>query len=121
MISRLATLVETVPLPSQLSTNNNNQSSRLDAHEIANRIMRRENYLIALFNKDVLDLSLSVPTILTRIPVLGDLLTGDQGKMLTKSLEWNIDLCLMGFLFDKNGRVRNQFVKERYRGDLIEG
>ena len=30
---------------------------RLNAHDIANRIMRRENYMIALINKDILDLS----------------------------------------------------------------
>ncbi|KAI8854299.1 autophagy protein Apg9-domain-containing protein [Chytridium lagenaria] len=30
---------------------------KLDAHNIANRILRRENYLIAIFNKDILDLT----------------------------------------------------------------
>ena len=34
---------------------------RMDAHDIANRVMRRENYMIALVNKDVLDLTLPVP------------------------------------------------------------
>ena len=28
-------------------------ADRLDAHTIANRIVRRENYLVALFNKDI--------------------------------------------------------------------
>ncbi|KAJ2225647.1 hypothetical protein GGH97_006725, partial [Coemansia sp. RSA 475] len=30
---------------------------RLTADGIVNRIMRRENYMVALFNKDVLDIS----------------------------------------------------------------
>ncbi len=35
--------------------------SRLNAHDVVNRILRKENYLIALFNKDILDLSVPLP------------------------------------------------------------
>ena len=80
---------------------------RLDAHDVANRIMRQENYLIALFNENILDLS--VPGLRNRSPAL------------TRSLEWNLNFCLLGFLFDSNGQVRHQFLSERYRADLIEG
>lgn len=76
--------------------------------------------MIALFNKDVLNLSLQVPNLLTKVPILGEMVNGGEG-MLTRSLEWNIDACLMGYLFDRNGRVRNQFLKEKYRGELVEG
>ena len=37
---------------------------RLNAHDIVNRIMRKENYLIALFNKDVMDLRIPLPRFL---------------------------------------------------------
>lgn len=83
------------------------QTQRLDAHDVANRIMRQENYLIALFNENILDLS--VPFLRNRSPAL------------TRSLEWNLNFCLLGFLFDSNGQVRHQFLSERYRSDLIEG
>ncbi|CDU22285.1 related to ATG9-integral membrane protein required for Cvt and autophagy transport [Sporisorium scitamineum] len=83
------------------------QQQRMDAHDVANRIMRRENYLIALFNENILDLS--VPGLRNRSPAL------------TRSLEWNLNFCLLGFLFDSNGQVRHQFLSERYRSDLIEG
>ncbi|KIS67278.1 uncharacterized protein UMAG_04380 [Mycosarcoma maydis] len=79
----------------------------LDAHDVANRIMRQENYLIALFNENILDLS--VPGLRSRSP------------SLTRSLEWNLHFCLLGFLFDSNGQVRHAFLSERYRADLIEG
>lgn len=39
---------------------------RMDAHDIANRLMRKENYLIALFNKDILDLTLPIPFLRNR-------------------------------------------------------
>ena len=80
---------------------------KLDAHDVANRIMRQENYLIALFNKDVLDLS--VPGLRGRSPAL------------TKSLEWNLNFCLLGFLFDSRGQVRPQFLTDKHRSELIEG
>lgn len=83
------------------------REQRLDAHDVANRLMRQENYLIALFNENILDLS--VPGLRNRSPAL------------TRSLEWNLNFCLLGFLFDANGQVRTQFVSERYRADLIEG
>ncbi|KAJ1926508.1 autophagy protein atg9, partial [Linderina pennispora] len=69
---------------------------RLTADNIVNRIMRRENYMIALFNKDVLDL---------RIPGLG------QTPVLTKALEWNLSFCLMSYVFDERGQVRRRFLK----------
>lgn len=40
---------------------------------------------------------------------------------LTKALEWNLRYCLMGYLFDRRGQVRKEFVKERRRKDLVEG
>lgn len=94
-------------------------TASLDAHDIANRIMRQENYLIALFNKELLDLHVPLPPALKRILHQ----TGDegQGKTLTKVLEWNLRFCLMEYLFDPQGRVRKVFLKNRNRTVLIQG
>ncbi|POS84198.1 hypothetical protein EPUL_002957 [Erysiphe pulchra] len=64
---------------------------RLDAHDIANRLMRRENYLIALFNKDVLDLTLPIPFLQAR-------------QLFSRTLLWNIDQCIMDLVFNDRGQ-----------------
>ncbi|CAR28755.1 ZYRO0F11264p [Zygosaccharomyces rouxii] len=71
--------------------------NRIDAHDVANRIMRKENYLIALYNNDVLDLSLPIPLYRT--------------SPLTKTLEWNINLCIMGYAFNESGFLKQSFLK----------
>lgn len=80
--------------------------TRIDAHDIANRIMRKENYYIALFNKDILDLSLPIPIF--------------KNSTLTKTLEWNLQLCISGLAFNEHGQVRQQFLKESSRRELAE-
>ena len=85
---------------------------RLNAHDIANRIMRKENYWIALVNKDVLDLSAPVPGFLRlQFTVL---------RVLTRTLEWNIKLCINNFLFNENGQVNASILKEEARNQLAQ-
>jgi len=78
---------------------------RMDAHDIANRLMRRENYLIALFNKDILDLTLPIPFLSNR-------------PLFSKTLEWNLSLCILDYIFDERGQVRPGFVKDTNRRAL---
>lgn len=78
---------------------------RMDAHDIANRLMRRENYLIALFNKDILDLTLPIPFLSNR-------------PLFSKTLEWNLSLCILDYVFDERGQVRPAFVKDTNRRAL---
>ncbi|KAL1408059.1 autophagy protein atg9 [Vanrija albida] len=112
----------------------------LDAHDIANRILRKENYLIALFNKDVLDLRFRLPlpnAIVDWIPpsfVIGPAYSGIPmttsgegprfftfgGSSLTKALEWNLRYCLMGFLFDTAGHVKADVVRGKDKKQLIQ-
>ena len=103
------------------STNQGNPSSsitaKLDAYDIANRIMRQENYLIALFNKELLDLRIPLPVGLRRF--VGN--EAGKGRLLTRALEWNLRFCLMEYLFDAQGRVRKVFLKSKNRAVLIEG
>lgn len=81
---------------------------RMDAHDIANRIMRKQNYLIAMFNKDLLDLTLPIPFLRHR-------------PFFAKTLEWYIALSVVDFVFDKQGQVRPKFLKPKYRAELVEG
>lgn len=88
---------------------------KLDAHEVANQIMREQNYLIALFNKDILDL---------RPPGLPHWMVGNAliaERHLTTSLEWNLVFCLRGFLLDHRGQVRPEFLVSKLEPSLAIG
>lgn len=80
---------------------------RLDAHDIANRLMRRENFLIALINKDVLDLSIPLPFVHGR-------------QFLSRLLEWTLNFSIMDFVFDERGQVNQEFLKADRRGQLSQ-
>ena len=79
---------------------------KLDAHIIANRIMRKENYLIALFNKEILDL---------RVPYLRD------KQWMTRQMQSYISYGIFSYVFDIQGRVGKRFLKKQYRSQLIDG
>ncbi|CAO1625530.1 unnamed protein product [Sympodiomycopsis kandeliae] len=114
VVARLAKVGELHPIP-VLSSDQDGQESTpasLDVHQVANRLMRQDNYLIALFNRNLLDL---------RIPFLPLQDDDSSTSFLTKSLQWNLNFCLLGFLFDHRGNVRKQFLHEKYRQDLISG
>ncbi|KAF8636517.1 hypothetical protein AX17_003330 [Amanita inopinata Kibby_2008] len=98
-------------------SSNSAATARLDAHDIANRIMRQENYLIALFNKELLDLRVPLPLFSRHFFPQEQ----GKGKMLTRALEWNLRFCLMEYLFDQHGRVRKGFLKTKTRTVLIDG
>jgi autophagy-related protein 9 len=121
VVRRIGAIREENPLTA-ISSNKGKRAddtttAKLDAHDIANRIMRQENYLIALFNKDLLDLRVPWPVALNRFRA------EDQGraKVLTQALEWNLRFCLMEYLFDEHGKVRKVFLKSKNRVALIEG
>ncbi|BGP20513.1 hypothetical protein JCM10213_007671 [Rhodosporidiobolus nylandii] len=133
IVSRLTLLRASHPSAlSSRSASSGSRGERLDAHDVANRIMREENYLIALFNKDVLDISLPLPTVLQWPAALlfgADQRPGQGGRavkrrfgknMLTQALEWNLGFCLLGFLFGRDGQVRRAFLSERNKGELVE-
>ena len=81
---------------------------KLDAHVIINRIMRKENYMIALFNKNLLDISL---------PIAGF----RSHQSFSKTLEWNVFFCLISYAFDDRGQIRKRFLHESNRDILSEG
>ncbi|KAH7390601.1 autophagy-related protein 9 [Pyrenochaeta sp. MPI-SDFR-AT-0127] len=80
---------------------------RLDAVDIASRLMRRDNYLIALFNKEILDVT--VP-----LPFLG------SKNIFSETTRWHVNLAVMDFVFSgPNGQFNQDFLKERNRRELV--
>lgn len=80
---------------------------RLDAHDIANRLMRRENYLIALFNKEILDLTVPLPFFRNR-------------QLFSRTIEWNLNYCVLDFIFNEQGQVRQLVLKDTHRRQLSD-
>ncbi|KAJ3559993.1 hypothetical protein NP233_g11118 [Leucocoprinus birnbaumii] len=109
VVRRISSIREENPITALSSktsahgTTNDTSTAKLDAHDIANRIMRQENYLIALFNKELLDLRVPLPMPLRRF------VPEEKGK---------------GYGVDAgagHGRVRKVFLKSKNRRVLIEG
>lgn len=81
--------------------------ARLDAHDISNRIMRKENYLIAIFNKDVFNLNLPLFSLRPSLA-------------LTKTMEWNLSFCILNFFFDNQCTVRKGLLKDIRKDKLSQ-
>lgn len=79
---------------------------RMDAESIANRLMRQENYYIAIYNKEILDFTLPLPFVGSR-------------QFYSKSLEWCIDFCLTNFIFDEQGSIRPFCLDVKNRSALV--
>ncbi|KAI5854091.1 APG9-domain-containing protein [Durotheca rogersii] len=93
-------------ISSQLGRHVASQSKeRLDAHDIANRLMRRENYIIALFNKDILDLTAPLPFLRSQ-------------QLFSKSLEWTVQFGVLDLVFNEGGQVHQRVLKSDHRGHL---
>jgi len=65
----------------------------LDALVIAQRIMRKENFMVAFFNKDILDITLPF----------------SQKKFFCKTLEWSLYFCVLNYMFNHKYQVRPAF------------
>lgn len=82
----------------------------LSAHDIVMRLMRKENYLIGMVNKGVLAFPIS-----QWIPGVGPTVKfGSHGAqhrlILTKTLEWTLNWCILQSMFDRNFCVRREFI-----------
>lgn len=113
VVSRLMALRDSNPTTSATTSAKHRaflgtqSKQRMDAHDIANRLMRKENYLIALFNKDVLDLTLPVPFLRNR-------------QLFSRTLEWNINFCIINYVFNDEGHLRPIFLKDTHRRALSD-
>lgn len=81
----------------------------LTAHDMVSRIMRKENYLIGMLNKGVL--GMQIPTWLPGAgPASGGEVAGPgQRLLLTKTLEWSLQWCILHYMFDRNFLIRRDF------------
>ena len=102
MLQKISDIRETNPNTAQSSP------LRLSEHDITSRIMRQENYLIALFNKKTL--SISIP-----LPYLRNM------HMFTRDLEWNVSFCVLSYAFKPNGQLRKRFLQDKNRVLLVAG
>jgi autophagy-related protein 9 len=80
---------------------------RLDAHDICNRLMRRENYLIAMFNKEILDLTLPIPFLRNK-------------QIFSRTIEWNLNFCIMDFIFNEEGQLQPLVLQASKRRQLSD-
>ncbi|KAM3516436.1 hypothetical protein NHJ13051_009916 [Beauveria bassiana] len=95
-------------IPAKLRRFMGSQSKeRLDAHDIANRLMRKENYLIAMINKDVLNLSLPIPFLHGR-------------QLFSKTMEWYLHYGILDMAFNELGQVQQDFLRADRRRVLSE-
>lgn len=78
---------------------------------LAHRIMRKQNYLIAIFNKSILPLELHCTLLGRRITLGGE---------LTTALEWNLSFCIFGLLLDPSGRLLPAVLIPHHRPTLVE-
>ncbi|EEY23575.1 conserved hypothetical protein [Verticillium alfalfae VaMs.102] len=78
---------------------------RLDAVDIASRLMRKDNYLIAMINKDVLDMTLPIPFMQNR-------------QFFSGTLQWWLYFSVIDLIFDQSGQVNQEFLKADRRGLL---
>lgn len=73
----------------------------LSAHDVVMRIMRKENYLIAMLNKGILAFPISswVPG---AGPAVKSRTTGRKNHLiLPKTLEWTLNWCIFESMFDR--------------------
>lgn len=67
--------------------------------DIVNRIMRKNNYFIAMVDLDILNLNLY-------IPIYGNYM------FLSKYLEWTLHKCIFNYFFDSNSQLKKQFITD---------
>ena len=102
----------------------------ITAKDIACRIMRRENFLIALISRRVLDLSLPRPAVVVSAAMAaaaggrgvdgGDGGGGSgerrerrpQDEFLTRNLEWSLHVCVLNDMFNEKFTLRKDFLTD---------
>ena len=74
--------------------------------DIVRMIMRKDNYLIALYNQDAINFSLPIPGFTSK-------------QFLTHWMERCLDFSLLGFIFEPHGRVKAGVYDRDSRENLI--
>ena len=88
--------------PLALTEASEQQQVMLDAHGIANYLMRMDNYWIAMINKDVIGTS------------------GAGCCWFTEFTEWNLRIAIDKMIFDDRNHVKSVVLAHNMEGELIE-
>lgn len=112
-------------LPGRMGSGCDGSQSRIDAstHQqeedrdgptghliVAQRIMRRENYMIAFINKGLLDLTIpNLPSRLWPLTLLTNKPKEEKTILFSKSIEWSIYFCVLNYMFNHSRKVRPAF------------
>mmetsp|Transcript_5331 Transcript_5331/g.7673 ORF Transcript_5331/g.7673 Transcript_5331/m.7673 type:complete len:702 (-) Transcript_5331:639-2744(-) len=76
----------------------------LSALVVAQRIMRKENFMVAFVNRGMFDL---------RMPIPWGLCNSEngytKGYSLSKSVEWSLHICIFNFMFNHKYKIRPAF------------
>jgi len=76
--------------------------------DVANRIMRTDNYFIVLINKELLNLKIPLPFL-------------HKQQFVTKTLEWGISYTIFNYLFDHNNVINKDVLDPLKRSELAAG
>jgi len=77
---------------------------------VAQRIMRRENYMIAFVNGGLLDLALPrLPPRLWPLTLLTNHPANERPIFFSKSIEWSVYFCVLNYMFNHSRKVRPAF------------
>jgi len=77
---------------------------------VAQRIMRRENYMIAFINKGLLDLTIpTLPPWLWPLTSLTNKPNEEKTAFYSKSIEWSIYFCVLNYMFNHSRKIRPAF------------
>ncbi|TIB40095.1 hypothetical protein E3P86_00822 [Wallemia ichthyophaga] len=116
IVSRISHIRQSNPLTALSSVDvSHNPVAQLDVLDVANRIMRQENYLIALFNKDLLNINIPIQN-----RIINKMLSFATSNGLTKALEWNLSFALLGHVFDEKGQVKPEILQSSARGRNVQ-
>lgn len=75
---------------------------------VAQRIMRRENYLISFINKGLLDLT--IPTIpIWPLSTITNKPREEKTVFFSKSIEWTIYFCVLNYMYNHSRKIRPAF------------
>ena len=77
---------------------------------VAQRIMRRDNFLIAFFNIGLLDLTIpSLPSRLWPMTMLTNRPGDEKAVWFSKSIEFALHFCVLNYMFNTRRKVRPAF------------
>lgn len=85
---------------------------KLTEHDVVSRIMRKDNYMVALINKGVLDIRLPWWFVTSfSYPSAGWELS-EKTLFLTKSLEWSLDFCILQHMLNEHFNISSEFLRD---------